>query len=422
MATIQGQRTTESVPSGLRPLNFSDKIFNPEFGYSDGDDSLFRLLYKLGKGLGKETKTKKFQCAEDVDRKKSTAISSISGATDTYFDVTSGDGDILQAGMMLYNEMTDERMRITDVSGDTVTVTRDWGSVLSGASSSTANNDVLRILGLASAEGTDAPDAITNQPSTGYNYLSFVRTAVEASEHDIHTTTEYGNDWDYARKKQARQHVREVNSTLWFSSRHEETTCPVFGKPVSTTGGVFQHLGDYYDLTTAYSGVLTEKAIDLIMERAFYNGSDDKVLFCGRHMGNAFTSIAKNKVMFNDQKSKSYGMKITEYTSGGKRLEIITEKEIFEGFGATNSTYGGTMSAQAAILDVKLMGLRHIPNMGTRLKRNVQLPGVSGRKDVWETTIGLEMSPTIDFTYNSDSAALQYRPPHLRLKGFVTYG
>jgi len=425
MSNIQGQRTTESIISDIQPLNFSDRIYDAEFGMNRENvnrDTMFRILYKLGKGLGRPSKWKKFQVAEDTMHKQITAIDTIAAPTDTSFTVTAGDGSLLLPGFLIYNINTGETMRVNAVATDTVTVTRDWGSALAGgASASTANDDNLRIVGMASAEGTGAPEAISNQPEAGYNYTSYVRTAVDASLHDINTETEVGKDWPWQRKKAMLQHIREVNNHLWFSTRHAQAVCPVFSKPVTTTGGLLQHLKAEYDVSTTYTGVLSQRCIDMIMERAFYRGSSEKWAFMGQHIGMGFSAIARNQIRVNDQDSKKYGINIQEYTAMGCTLKIVVDKEIFTGIGAASGYSGGTMSSKMAILDMEYIDLRHIQNMGTQLYRGVQLPGVSGKKDVWETTVGIEMSPSIDNTYNSDTAPDQYRPPHLLVTGLDTY-
>ena len=145
MSTIRGMRTTSSVPSGLQPLNFSKVIFNPELhgdGYSY-DDTLFRMLYKLGKGLGQPTTWRRFQVGDDSLLQRQTYILSIATATATSFTVPSNIGLLIRRGFMLYNYNTTERYYVESVVGDTITVQRDWGSYLGGASASTANSDNL---------------------------------------------------------------------------------------------------------------------------------------------------------------------------------------------------------------------------------------------------------------------------------------
>jgi len=424
MATQTGQRTVSSVNSGILPLNFSSKVFNPEVDKGRGPDFetvLFRLLYKLGEGLGKETKTRKFQVADDEFEQRQTSILAIATPTATVFTVPTDIGLILRPGFLLKNLKTAEVYYILGVIGDTITVTRDWGTFLGGAAATTANGDNLAILGEAAAEGGASGEAISNQVDISYNFTSFIRTPFDVSDHDYHGETEIGNDWDRISKRAMIQHRIQIEYQLWHSYRNA-TTHPTTGKPLHTTGGVLQHIqGNIHDLSANTGGVLTEREMDAAMEMFFQNGSNEKWGWTGTHFLSGLSSFAKNKMRFHDRKSKEYGMNITVYEHGGNKMYIVEHKKVFTGYGATSGYTGGTLASQLVVMDMNCWGLRHFKGMGTKLHKNIQQNDVSGRKDEWRTTIGVEGRPGIDNPRNVTTAPDQFLSPNGKLIGFDTY-
>lgn len=430
---VRGQRTSynnTTTPASYdrSPLDFSDKVFNPELDGSgaDTESSLFRLLTKLSKG--RDVKTRKFQVVDDTLMLRDIHIDSgaicasahpTPDAADS-FTAHSGGGKLLRPGYLLRNQNTDEVYYVTGVAGDVVSVTRDWGHIITG-SITTAADDSLQILGAADPEGGDVPDAISNTSDVSYNYCGFHRTAIMASDHDINYELIGGNDWTLQQKKAMIQHRIEINRMLWLSTRYA-TTDPLTAKPITTTGGVLQHLkGNIFDISSAYSGIISERVMDEFMELAFLNGSSEKWGWCGTHFLSALSSFAKNKLQFNDQKSKSYGMAITEYTANGKRILLVEDKKLFTGYGATSGYTGGTLASKLIVLDMKHLSLVRVKGMGTMLHKDVGGRGVSGKTDEWRSTFGLEMRPGLDSPYNASTAPEQYASPHAILDGFITY-
>lgn len=425
MANYAGQRTT-ATPLAPRITNYDpSNIFNPEIAKGKPIEAKFMRLYGMTKKVA-PVKDVKYRNLEDTYSKQQVAIATLpGGATGTTLTVAAADIKLFRTNTILYNMATTERYLVTGVNygSATVTVTRDYGTVLSGASAATAATDMLVLDIGADSEGGGAPDSVSGDTAESYNYISNIRTPFNMSMHEKNTEHEVVKDpWAFLANKKKLEHLFKLEKTIWFSARGTGTD--VNGKPYTTTGGLMQHIKRILDIgsTTAYGGVLTERLMDYIMELAFVNGNDTKDAFCGRHFLTALSGFAKNRLVFNSQETKRLGMNVSEYTHGGNLLRLIQHPKLFVGTGATSGVTGGTMASKLVIVDMEYVSLTEMRNMGTSLTQNIQNPDVWGREDEWKTTIGLRMSPGLDNTYNAASGVPeQYESPHLIVDGFDSY-
>jgi len=129
---------------------------------------------------------------------------------ETQFDVAHGDrfriGDQIQVAGSL------ERMLVTDVSGNTLTVTRGYGGTSPEA---LVNEQTIRILGNAALEGEDRPAArFTNRVRKG-NYTQIFTATVEVSGSDV-AARQLGirDEMDYQKQQRLRELVRDLENTV----------------------------------------------------------------------------------------------------------------------------------------------------------------------------------------------------------------
>jgi len=129
---------------------------------------------------------------------------------ETQFDVAHGDrfriGDQIQVAGSL------ERMLVTDVSGNTLTVTRGYGGTSPEA---LVNGQTIRILGNAALEGEDRPAArFTNRVRKG-NYTQIFTATVEVSGSDV-AARQLGirDEMDYQKQQRLRELVRDLENTV----------------------------------------------------------------------------------------------------------------------------------------------------------------------------------------------------------------
>ncbi len=131
-------------------------------------------------------------------------------AADTTFDVDNGDrfrtGDQIQAAG------SSELMFVTDVSTDTLTVTRGYGGT---TPESLADDLVIHILGNAALEGDDAPSArFTNRTRTG-NWTQIFTAAVRVSGSDLAVRKlSVADELDYQKQERLRELLRDLENTV----------------------------------------------------------------------------------------------------------------------------------------------------------------------------------------------------------------
>ena len=131
-------------------------------------------------------------------------------AADTTFDVDNGDrfrtGDQIQAAG------SSELMFVTDVSTDTLTVTRGYGGT---TPESLADDMVIHILGNAALEGDDAPSTrFTNRTRTG-NWTQIFTAAVRVSGSDLAVRKlSVADELDYQKQERLRELLRDLENTV----------------------------------------------------------------------------------------------------------------------------------------------------------------------------------------------------------------
>lgn len=131
-------------------------------------------------------------------------------ATDTSFDVENGDrfriGDQIQA------EGSREVMLVTDVTDDTLTVTRGYGGTTNAA---LADNDVLHILGNAALEGDDRPATRFTNRSRKSNYTQIFTAGVEVSGSQLAARQlAITDELDYQKQERLRELLRDLENCV----------------------------------------------------------------------------------------------------------------------------------------------------------------------------------------------------------------
>jgi hypothetical protein len=99
-----------------------------------------------------------------------------SDSTLTQFTVA--DGSIIQPGDILL--LDDEKVWVSAVSANVITVTRDFD----GTQATHANSIAVTVVGRARLEGADANDSHYTQPTSGYNYSQILQKTIKVSRTD----------------------------------------------------------------------------------------------------------------------------------------------------------------------------------------------------------------------------------------------
>jgi hypothetical protein len=158
-------------------------------------------------------------------------------ATDTDFVVDNGSR--FRVGDQIQVEGSEELMLVNAINGDTLTVVRGYAGT---TSEDLADNQVINILGNASLEGSDRPEArFTNRSRCG-NYTQIFTATVEVSGTDI-AASQLGlaDELDFQKQERLRELIRDLENTVINGG--QPTSNPEGSSSVRRSmKGIIQHL------------------------------------------------------------------------------------------------------------------------------------------------------------------------------------
>ncbi len=422
MAPVSGSRGVKDITATQVPLDVADFLLNIESGLKNDDSSLFVLTASMDKKV--EAHAPQFDQFEDTYNLRTFAVAAAGAAKNaTTVPLAAGQGGWCAAGTQLYNPATGERLLVTSVSTDDLTVVRNVGGAITGTDGSAEGQgialvsaDVLLYAGDARTEGGAAPAMISTATQKSYNYTQVFShlASVTKTLQNTKLYAEPSGDLDYQTKKKMIEHKMAINRAFWFGSRSTRTDADGFTK--RTTGGVIQHVkGNIFDISgAAYGGgTLTHKVLDEWIEKLFMNtGSGVRHVFHGMKFGHALDNILKNYTQV-DGKSESFGTIMKEYKSSSGVLRFVCEKKIFD----ADTNLAGT----AIALDMDFLKYVHLANCDTLLYKDVATrKEFRGTQNLVETECGLMFrGHGLD---NTNAAVTdEFRSVHGKLTGFTGY-
>ncbi|MGI9014983.1 MAG: SU10 major capsid protein [Phycisphaerales bacterium] len=132
-------------------------------------------------------------------------------ATETTFTVENGSRFRVGDQIMLEGKEA-ERMLVTGVSGNDLTVTRGYGGT---STVSLANDDVIRILGNAALEGADADSARFTNRSRYSNYTQIFAATVEVSGSQLAAQTlSLADEMEFQKAERLRELLRDLENSV----------------------------------------------------------------------------------------------------------------------------------------------------------------------------------------------------------------
>lgn len=136
---------------------------------------------------------------------------SLTGPT-TLTTFTVENGDRFRVGDQIRLAGKPEVMLVTGVSGDDLTVTRQYGGSTSAA---VADNDVVQIIGNAALEGDDAPVARFTSRSRQRNYTQIFTASIEVSGSQLAATgVGVRDELDWQKQERLRELLRDLENCV----------------------------------------------------------------------------------------------------------------------------------------------------------------------------------------------------------------
>lgn len=346
------------------------------------DEQQFRImLSKLG---AKDAVARKVEWVLDEYRPRVSALAASATSAATSFTVTSGHGNtVFRVNDVVRLMETGEAVLITTVGANAVTATRSFGDGVAAASASSVCP--LMIVANVSGEYAGSGTAQVVQKAVGFNYLTDQRDPFGFS--DIDTAIEFysGREPDTEQKKKAVEHIRSVESGLFFGARDQGTDSA--SRPRGSAGGLVEFITTN---VTNTGGSTTPAEIDAFLEAPFGVGSlDGKVLFAAPRVCSVLSQMYRDKWQPNVGGDKRvFGVKVTAFLDSiyGASIPVIAKRE-WQDLDKTGINYG----TWAFLVDMDYVRLRPLRGFNTSIRKGIQPPDVTGVVHELRTVYSLEV-------------------------------
>ncbi len=296
---------------------------------------------------------------------------------------SSDDTAFVVTGTIIVNIRTGEVMRASaNANTTTHTLTLERGIGNSGTGVTINDNDYLAIAGFADSEGGTAPDPISFDPTTDYNYTQIFKMAVSVSGTLQNTYLRTGDKEQEQLTKALKLHMGDMERAFFFGKRAEQNGSTA--QPTRYTGGLTNMITNVVDAASAFATAnkITEKEFDRkLVEDIFAYGSAEKVAFCGAKVVANMQEIGKNR-WTPQQVSGSYGVSMTRYATFAGDLLVHLHPMFRQVPG---------MEDAMIILDMPNLNYRYMKGRDTQLIRDVHTNDFDGVKHQYLSECGLEM-------------------------------
>ena len=303
-------------------------------------------------------------------------------------------------GHLVRNETSGEVMlvlaRAATASSDSIKVVRAIGvdatygdnSGTRGTGSAVLNGDVLTIIGNATVEGANYPEAINYQQSERWNFIETFRTSLDLTDDAEQTFLRTGKALENLKYDCAMQHSMELEKAFLFGKRDLISTSLTDMASRTTSQdrrfmGGFSFFADQ-NVTSFSSGLTRNDYIDFL--RPIYtvpHGSGDKIAFMGAQALGIMTQYAEDLgQIFLEPGDKTYGLQIRTLVHAWGELKMVNHPLLSEHSVWTKNQY---------IVDTKNVMYRYLQGRDTRYLKDRQSPGEDKKVDEFITKASLEL-------------------------------
>jgi hypothetical protein len=300
------------------------------------------------------------------------------GAGDTALVVDNS--EYFRVGDVIQFTVSGECALITGINNgtDTLTVTRSWGGTAASASGVADNAEILN-LGPAIEEGAAAPAVQSTVEVTKFNYVQDFRTPYGLTD-ELADETKLRNepDWEYQRRKNMKHHLRQIERSLWFAEKNEDT---------STASAPRRSLAGMKEFITTNvkdaSGTLDESEFNDFIEVAYRttqgDGGGAKWLFLSPIFMKVVNQFAGDKLR-TVPGERTYGVNVMQYLTPWGPINLVLCRMFAE---STEYTEWGF------VVDMDKVWYREMKS--TYVRPNIQLPSETLVKEEVRTMCSLEV-------------------------------
>ena len=362
VSMISGARDTTSILAGSKKVDMGDL-----HQLEDNRMMLMKLVSKIAK---KPTINSTFNWMTDELKPKFDLLNDATDMNSSDTSMVVDNGGYWRINDIVKVPRTGECCLVTNVSSDTLTVTRDISSTHSGT---ILDNEQLINLGPAYNEGATLQAASSTKPVLQAAYTQIFR-------HSYHLTgTEKamgesgglygGSDVTLQRTKKAIEHGRDINLSFYWNVSSSTSLR-------RTVGGI----NDFIPTANKNSvASLTETEFNSGLKDAFRYGSEKKVMLCSRKVAGIVNEYMGNMQRVSPGDSK-FGVKMVDYQSPHGEISIATDHAI-------EGTYP---DGYAFVLDLVDCKYRYLQGRDTVLLLDRQAVDEDGVKEEYLTECGAE--------------------------------
>jgi len=237
----------------------------------------------------------------------SLASGSITATGQTAISVAAGEGAYIRANDILYIAETGEKVSVTSLTGDALTIVRSVGGVAAATASSGSQ---VVILGPSSAQGADTGTLKATKRVLGFNYTQIFRDPFGFTGTEAEAELYGADDPERETAKKAVEHRRHLEASLWVGGRDFTSNPP---NSIGYMGGVSEFL---VSNVFATFGAISLSGFDLKMQQIFQQGSMNKVLFMAPTAAGALSRLLANNWVKADPRESLYGAKVNAFVNG----------------------------------------------------------------------------------------------------------
>lgn len=242
-------------------------------------------------------------------------------------------GDRFAVGDLVMHDLTREVMLVTAVTGDILTVTRDYGQAGEGwtaLAGSPANNDYVSIVGNAFEQGHPLPSIRSTTEVLYTNYCQDLRTPLGMSEVAAAQRVRGENDLTFQQRKAGIVHQYKMEyQHIWgkpYAGDKGYYVSTTSNTAPTTAGGMNHYMGEYAPANQKQDQEeLTEYEFQEMMESVFEYGSSTKYCYCPPNLRSALDAwgISKMNTFVGDS---IYGMPVSRWTSSHGEVVFVNHK------------------------------------------------------------------------------------------------
>lgn len=380
MAIVQGAANTPITTKDTLGFNTTTTILERDVGpaifYVDPSASPFTLL--TSRSGDKPAHNPRFEWYEKELRPKIDQINAGAGYTSGDTALTVDSNLTFQVNDVVLVARTGETMRVTAVGtpANGITVVRGTGETSAAA---LLDNDDLFVIGSAWREGSDAGIPDEWQEVQKFNFTEIFRRPFGVSRTRQGTALLVGeNPRSQLRAEKAIEHAIDIERAFMFGERAEFTT----GETRRQTRGFNKWATS--NVKDA-NGTLTENELEDWLADVFdaTAAGDSRLLLASAKVCSVFDQLAAGRLQMVPS-DKTYGIAVSQYQTSHGSLNIVKNRLLENG---PSQTLAGE---RAWAIDPKMLSMRTFVNGRTKLRMDVQVPGVDGWIDEYLTEVGFQ--------------------------------